>query len=78
MLCLGCEYLYCFHLRERLQHLDSGGWCGVISMTMGRSLSFSGALERLQLKQRGDGEKEAEVREDLVCEGGAVGRTWKI
>uniref|UniRef100_A0A915D642 Uncharacterized protein n=1 Tax=Ditylenchus dipsaci TaxID=166011 RepID=A0A915D642_9BILA len=46
-LCLLGEYFYCNHLREHLQRLDTNGWCGVISMAMGKSLSFTEAVDRV-------------------------------
>ncbi|KAI1720636.1 ligated ion channel l-glutamate- and glycine-binding site domain-containing protein [Ditylenchus destructor] len=48
VLCLVGEYLYCSHLRKTLQKFDSAGWCGVISMAMGKSLSFTEAVDRIQ------------------------------
>ncbi|KAI1719509.1 ligated ion channel l-glutamate- and glycine-binding site domain-containing protein [Ditylenchus destructor] len=48
VLCLVGEYLYCNHFRKTLQKFDSAGWCGVISMAMGKSLSFTEAVDRIQ------------------------------
>uniref|UniRef100_A0A914R1H3 Uncharacterized protein n=1 Tax=Panagrolaimus davidi TaxID=227884 RepID=A0A914R1H3_9BILA len=48
ILALSCEYIYCKHLRKLLQKIDKDGWCGVISMAMGKSLSFTEAVGRVK------------------------------
>ncbi|CAD6191578.1 unnamed protein product [Caenorhabditis auriculariae] len=48
VLVLGLENIYCMHLRKPLQKLDPRGWCGIISMAMGNSLSFPEAVGRVQ------------------------------
>ncbi|KAK0408937.1 hypothetical protein QR680_004250 [Steinernema hermaphroditum] len=48
ILCLGLEYVYVTHLRRRLQKIDPNGWCGIISMAMGKSINFSEAVGRVQ------------------------------
>uniref|UniRef100_A0A8R1E3G7 Glutamate receptor n=1 Tax=Caenorhabditis japonica TaxID=281687 RepID=A0A8R1E3G7_CAEJA len=45
---LGFEHIYCMHLREPLQKVDPNGWCGIISMAMGKSLTFTEAVDRVQ------------------------------
>ncbi|CAI4222997.1 unnamed protein product [Auanema sp. JU1783] len=45
---LGCEYIYCRHIRMALQRLDPHGWCGIISMSMGKSLTLPEAVDRVQ------------------------------
>ncbi|CAJ0580859.1 unnamed protein product, partial [Mesorhabditis spiculigera] len=46
MVALFFEYIYCHHLRGALRKADPNGWCGVISMAMGKSLSLVEATER--------------------------------
>uniref|UniRef100_A0A0N5AJG7 Glutamate receptor n=1 Tax=Syphacia muris TaxID=451379 RepID=A0A0N5AJG7_9BILA len=46
MLVLGSEHIYCNHLRKYLQNVDNG-WCGIISMAMGKSLTFTEAVNRV-------------------------------
>uniref|UniRef100_A0AC34FBW0 Uncharacterized protein n=1 Tax=Panagrolaimus sp. ES5 TaxID=591445 RepID=A0AC34FBW0_9BILA len=48
ILALSCEYIYCKHLRKLLQKIDKDGWCGVVSMAMGKSLSFTEAVGRVK------------------------------
>ncbi|PIC28550.1 hypothetical protein B9Z55_020421 [Caenorhabditis nigoni] len=36
------------HLRKPLQKIDPNGWCGIISMAMGKSLTFTEAVDRVQ------------------------------
>ncbi|CAI2354194.1 unnamed protein product [Caenorhabditis sp. 36 PRJEB53466] len=45
---LGFEHIYCMHLRKPLQKIDPNGWCGIISMAMGKSLTFTEAVDRVQ------------------------------
>ncbi|CAB3397418.1 unnamed protein product [Caenorhabditis bovis] len=45
---LGLEHIYCIHLRKPLQKIDKKGWCGIISMAMGKSLTFTEAVDRVQ------------------------------
>lgn len=45
---LGIENIYCTHLRKPLQKLDPHGWCGIISMAMGKSVTFQEAVARVQ------------------------------
>ncbi|TKR70327.1 hypothetical protein L596_022368 [Steinernema carpocapsae] len=48
LLCLGLEYFYVTHLRKRLQKLDPNGWSGIISMAMGKSITLTEAVGRVQ------------------------------
>ena len=48
VLCLSLEYIYCKHLRKPLQKIDKNGWCGIVSMAMGKSLSFTEAVGRVR------------------------------
>uniref|UniRef100_A0AC35UDE0 Glutamate receptor n=1 Tax=Rhabditophanes sp. KR3021 TaxID=114890 RepID=A0AC35UDE0_9BILA len=53
IICLGFEYLYCNHLRRYVQKIDKGGWIGIVSMALGKSLSFEEAVVRVkEWKQR--------------------------
>ncbi|CAJ0588131.1 unnamed protein product [Cylicocyclus nassatus] len=45
---LGCEFFFVRHLRKPLQRLDPNGWCGIISMAMGKSLTLPEAVDRVQ------------------------------
>lgn len=45
---LGCEFFYVRHLRKPLQRIDPKGWCGIISMAMGKSLTLPEAVNRVQ------------------------------
>uniref|UniRef100_A0A7E4ULG2 Glutamate receptor n=2 Tax=Panagrellus redivivus TaxID=6233 RepID=A0A7E4ULG2_PANRE len=48
ILCLSLEYIYCKQFRKTLQKFDKDGWCAVLSMSMGRSLSFTEAVGRVR------------------------------
>nr|CDJ95180.1 Extracellular ligand-binding receptor and Glutamate receptor and Ionotropic glutamate receptor domain containing protein [Haemonchus contortus] len=45
---LGCEFFFIRHLRKPLQRIDPNGWCGIISMAMGKSLTLPEAVDRVQ------------------------------
>ncbi|KIH56905.1 hypothetical protein ANCDUO_12910, partial [Ancylostoma duodenale] len=45
---LGCEFFFVRHLRKPLQRLDPHGWCGIISMAMGKALTLPEAVNRVQ------------------------------
>uniref|UniRef100_A0AAF5D3Z3 Uncharacterized protein n=1 Tax=Strongyloides stercoralis TaxID=6248 RepID=A0AAF5D3Z3_STRER len=46
--CLIFEYLYCLHLRRYVQKIDKNGWIGIISMALGKSLTFPEAVDRVK------------------------------
>uniref|UniRef100_A0AC34QH57 Uncharacterized protein n=1 Tax=Panagrolaimus sp. JU765 TaxID=591449 RepID=A0AC34QH57_9BILA len=48
ILCLSCEYIYVKRLRKPLQKIDKKGWCGIFSMAMGKSLTLTDAVGRVQ------------------------------
>ncbi|VDK59302.1 unnamed protein product [Anisakis simplex] len=47
ILVLGCEYIYCHQFRKLLQRIDKNGWCGIVSMALGKSLTFTDAVDRV-------------------------------
>ncbi|CAJ0943025.1 unnamed protein product, partial [Mesorhabditis belari] len=48
LIVLGFEHIYCHQLRTTLQKLDPRGWCGIVSMAMGKSLTLQEATERVK------------------------------
>uniref|UniRef100_A0A0N4Z602 PBPe domain-containing protein n=1 Tax=Parastrongyloides trichosuri TaxID=131310 RepID=A0A0N4Z602_PARTI len=48
ILCLTFEYIYCLHLRRYVQRIDKNGWIGVVSMALGKSLTFQEAVCRVK------------------------------
>ncbi|KAF7639014.1 Glutamate receptor ionotropic, NMDA 2B [Meloidogyne graminicola] len=68
LICLAFEFLYCRHFRAPLKKLDQNGWCGIISMAMAKSLSFTEAVDRVQEWRRRWGRQEQVEENDIEKE----------
>lgn len=68
LICLAFEFLYCRHFRAPLKRLDQNGWCGIISMAMAKSLSFTEAVDRVQEWRRRWGRQEQLEEQDGIDE----------